>query len=238
MKWFSLVIAAGLLAALPLGAADKDEKMPGITFDKSKRTITIDCKVAPRKIDDPAYKEIYPIEVLACWPFRKEPPGGQKAHETVVTFDFATKPSMVHKLLEELGLKPGKPAKGGTAVGEGPEVKIYFQVPDATGKPKNVPVEKTMVGSINPKLKLPTLKWRFTGSIMRAPNPEKPDDKAYAADLSGTMMSIFAVTDETVFQSQLTFKDQDNLKLETNKTVLPEVGKPLKMVVEAPEAKK
>ncbi|MFX7739800.1 hypothetical protein ABTJ99_20670, partial [Acinetobacter baumannii] len=84
-------------------------------------TITVDCKIAPRKIDDPAYKEIYPIEVMASWPFRQEPPGGQKAHETVVTFDFDTKPSQIHKALEDLGLKAGKPVKGGEDVPEGPE---------------------------------------------------------------------------------------------------------------------
>ena len=61
--------------------------------------------MAPRKIDDPRYKEIYPIEVVACWPF----PKGQKAHETVVTIEV--KPSAVHKALESLGLKPGTPVK-------------------------------------------------------------------------------------------------------------------------------
>src|SRR4051794_22637245 len=76
-----------------------------IIVDKEKRTITIPAKVAPRKIDDPRYKEIYPIEVIATWPF----PKGAKAHETVVTYDV--KPSDVHKALESLGVKPGKPAR-------------------------------------------------------------------------------------------------------------------------------
>ena len=80
--------------------------LPGIVVDKDKRTVTIDAKIAPRKIDDPRYKEIYPIEVIACWPF----PKGQKAHETVVTIE--AKPSEVHKALDDLGLKPGKPGHG------------------------------------------------------------------------------------------------------------------------------
>ena len=50
---------------------------------------------------------IYPIEVIACAEF----PKGQKAHETVITVD--AKPSEVHKALESLGLKAGKPAAPG-----------------------------------------------------------------------------------------------------------------------------
>src|SRR5262249_8621874 len=161
-------------------------------------------KIAPRKIDDPAYKEIYPIEVVACWPFRKDPPGGQKAHETVVTFDFETKPSLVHKALEDLGLKPGKPVKGGEDEPQGPEVKILLEFPGPDGQQKKVPVEKTLVGSPNPKLKMPPFKWRFTGSVMKQPDPNKPDMKVYGADITGTLISIFPVTDETVFQTQMT----------------------------------
>ena len=50
--------------------------------------------------------KIYPIEVVACW----ANPKGKKAHETVLTIDV--KPSDVHKALESIGLKPGKPARG------------------------------------------------------------------------------------------------------------------------------
>src|SRR3954452_18521783 len=91
-----------LLLALPVRAADG-----GVAVDKDKRTVTIDAKIAPRKLDDEKFKGvIYPIEVIACWAY----PKGQKAHETVVTFDV--NPSAIHKALEELGLKPGKPVKG------------------------------------------------------------------------------------------------------------------------------
>jgi hypothetical protein len=238
MKWFSLsrlTLALGLLAALPLTAADKDDKMPGVHVDSSKRTITVDCKIAPRKIDDPAYKEIYPIEVVACWPFRKEPPGGQKAHETVVTFEFDTKPSMIHKALESLGLKAGKPVKGGEDEPQGPEVKIYLEFPGPDGQMKKVAIEKTLVGSTNPKLKMPPFKWRFTGSVMKQPDPAKPP--MYGADVSGTLISIFPVTDETVFQTQMTMKEEKFLKMETNKDLLPKIGTPVKLIIEVPAAK-
>src|SRR5437016_8732739 len=101
-------------------AADPD--MTGVVVDKDKRQVIIDAKIAPRKIDDPRFKEIYPIEVIACWEF----PRGQKAHETVVTFKAL--PSDIHKGLVQLGLKPGKPEFGESKdVPSGPEVNIYLE---------------------------------------------------------------------------------------------------------------
>jgi hypothetical protein len=83
---------------------DAGDKGPTIIADKANKTITIPCKIAPRKL--PNLKQIYPLEVVATWPA----PKGQKAHETVVVFDV--KPSDVHKALENFGLKAGKPALG------------------------------------------------------------------------------------------------------------------------------
>src|SRR5437763_2463536 len=113
---FLLTLAAGLLAIAAASAADQD-KSGSVKVDKEKRTVTVDCKVAPRKINDPRYQRPdglpYPIEVIACWEF----PKGQKAHETVVIIDI--KPSEVHKALESLGLKQGEPvaAEGKTPAG-------------------------------------------------------------------------------------------------------------------------
>jgi hypothetical protein len=78
---------------------------------------------------------------------------------------------------------------------------------------------------------VPSFKWIFTGSVLRQPDPDKPA-KAYAADLTGTLISIFPVTDETVFQSNLTMKEEPLLKLETNKNLLPEEGTPLQLVIQ------
>src|SRR6476661_4969050 len=97
------VAAALIISRISLAA---DEKL-AFTVDKEKKTVTIPAKIAPRKINDPRYTEIFPIEVVACAEF----PKGQKAHETVITVD--AKPSDVHKALESLGLKAGKPATPG-----------------------------------------------------------------------------------------------------------------------------
>src|SRR5579871_3914981 len=94
-----IIFAAGFAAAVLIARASAEEPK-GVAVDKAKRTVTIDAKVAPRKLEH-LKGEVYPIEVIACWGH----PRGKKAHETVVTID--ADPSAVHKGLEELGLKPG-----------------------------------------------------------------------------------------------------------------------------------
>lgn len=193
-----------------------------IVVDKASRTITLEAKVAPRKLAN--LKEIYPLEVVATFPT----PRGQKAHETIVTFE--ARPSEIHRALEELGLKPGKPAKGEDGVATGPEVKISIELPTGTGKARIVPIEPVII-DIRTGKRMPPLKWHFTGSAMRQPDPDKPA-KVYGADLSGTLVSIYPVTDETVFQSDLTMKEESLLKLETNQNILPPEGTPVKLRIE------
>jgi hypothetical protein len=202
-------------------------KGSGVVVDKEKKTVTIDAKVAPRALEY-LKGEIYPVEVIACWAHEHNPKG-QKAHETVVNFDV--KPSDVHKALESLGLTPGKPAKGGETAGAGPEVNVYLDLPNPDGTFKRVSIDRVLV---DPKTKKPfpkSVKFRFTGSAMSQPDPNK-DDKVYGADLTGTLIAIYPVTDETVCQSTLTMKEEKYLKLETNKDVLPKEGTPVKLVLE------
>src|SRR3954453_16156118 len=146
----------GVMAALLTGRTLAADQKSDIVVDKEKKTVTIPAKIAPRKINDPRYTEIYPIEVIACAEF----PKGQKAHETVITVDV--KPSEVHKALESLGLKAGKPANAGAgenAKAEGPELKVSLELPNG----KTVPIEKTLVDKKTGKT-MPALKWHFTGS--------------------------------------------------------------------------
>ena len=150
-----------------------DDKSPGVVVDKDKHTVTIDAKVAPRKIDHPSYKgEIYPIEVVACWPFLGEPgKGGEKAHETIVTIDTKIKPSAVHKALEELGLKPGTPVAVEGKEPKGPKINVYIEMPGADGEPKRLTMDKVL---LDPKTKKPfpkSVEFRFTGS---AHDPARP----------------------------------------------------------------
>jgi hypothetical protein len=225
-----LILILLLVCNVPQIPGQDKEPTPSVVVDKEKRQVIVGAKIAPRKIDDPRYKEIYPIEVVACWAF----PRGQKAHETVVTFD--AKPSQIHKGLEQLGLKPGKPVFGDSKeAASGPEVSIFLEFNGPDGDLKRVPIEKTM---IDPKtnLNLPKLKWRFTGSVMSKPDPNK-EETAYGADLTGTLIAIFSVTNQTVFQTNLTMKEEKYVKLETDKKLLPKEGTPVKLIIAVPKGK-
>ena len=213
--------AMALLAAArsqPSRLAPPTSPRPASLWMKKPRTISIPAKIAPRKLEN--LPETYPIEVIASWPA----PQGKKAHETVVTFDV--KPSEVHKALESLGVKPGKPAKGEGATAEGPEVKILLEL-----SPKQrIPIEKALVDNKTGR-PMPMLKWYFTGSVMTQPNPDKPE-KIYGADGTGTLISIFPVTDETVFQTNLTLKEEPLLKLDVNKKTLPAEGTAVQLIIQ------
>ncbi len=231
MRQFASTVV--VLTVVTTAAADGPS--PGVVVDRVQRTVTIDAKVAPRKIEHPAYKgEIYPIEVVACWPFLGEPgKGGEKAHETVVTIDTKIKPSSIHKALEELGLKPGAPVAVEGKEPRGPKINVYIEVTGADGQPKRLSMDKVL---LDPKTKKPfprSVEFRFTGSAQIQLDPEKPE-KTYGADQSGTLIAIYPVTEKTVCQTSLTLKEEKYLKLETNKDVLPKEGTPVKLVLEVP----
>jgi hypothetical protein len=98
-----------------------------------------------------------------------------------------------------------------------------------------VPIEQVLLDKRTNK-KMPKLEWRFTGSSLTQADPNKPD-KAYGADLTGTLIAIFPVTHETVFQSSLTLKEEKYVKLETNKKLLPKEGTAVKLILQVPASK-
>ena len=56
--------------------------------------------------------------------------------------------------------------------------------------------------------------------------------KKYGADLTGSLLALFPVTDETVLQTDWTMKEEKYLKLEVNTQVMPKEGTPVKLVIE------
>ena len=187
-----------LLTVQTTTAQPKQDAPAGVTVDAEKRCVFVDAKVAPRKL--PNLDQVYPVELIAGW----GAPKGKKAHEIVVAIDV--NPSEVHKGLEKLGLKPGKPAKGENAKAEGPVVNVFVEVPDGAGGGKRVSLEKILW---DPKTKKapPRPTFVFTGSVMTAADPNKPDDKKYGADLTGSLICLFPVTDEVVLQTTWTMKE-------------------------------
>lgn len=225
MQRFVFVLSLATLFALGMQFPSQagKEGAPGIVVDKDKKTVTIDAKMAPRKL--PHLKgEVYPLEVIATWPH----PKGKKAHETIVNFEV--KPSDVHKALESLGIKPGTPIMG-EGEPKGPGLNIYFLIPDSTGLDRKVTMDKAMVDSKNGKAFPKNVEWRFTGSILTQPDPNK-NEKVYGADFSGTLIAIFPVTRETVMQTELKIENERFMKLEVNTKVMPKEGTPVKLVLE------
>jgi len=222
MKRFLLIFA--LLFGMHTVIA-QEPKAAGITVDPKKRQVIIEAKVAPRQL--PHLDKVYPIELIAGWPH----PKGKKAHEIVVSVDVM--PSQVHKALEQLGLKPGKPAKGEGAKAEGPVVQVYLEVPDAAGDYKRLPLEKVLW---DPKTRKapPKMTFLFTGSVLSPRDPNKPEDKVYGADLTGSLICLFPVTDEVVLQTTWTMKEEKFLKLDVNPDALPKVGTAVRLILEVP----
>ncbi len=231
MKRLGFLLVLGIVCAFATALSSQEKKagVPGVVVDKETNTITIDAKIAPRKLAN--LDKIYPLEVIACWPT----PKGKKAHETIVTIDEAIKPSEIHKALESLGLKSGT-AVMGAGEPKGPVINVYFLVNDPTGLPRKITLDKAMVDAKNgkpfpKKVDGKDINWLFTGSTMTAPEAGK-DQKIYGADFSGTFMAIFPVTSETVVQSSLTIEYEGIMKLEVNNKTMPKEGTPVKLVIE------
>src|SRR5262249_36068624 len=113
---------------------------------------------------------------------------------------------------------------------------LFLELTTAAGEMKKVPIYLTMV---DPKTNKPfpkSVEFRFTGSVMTQPDPNKVD-KVYGADLTGTLISIFPVTNQTGFQTNLTMEEEKFLKLETDKNLLPKEGTPVKLIIQAPPPK-
>ena len=77
---------------------------------------------------------------------------------------------------------------------------------------------------------MPKAKFHFTGS---GPSkvPGKPDIP-FGADTTGSLIMLFPVDAETVFQSAFTMKEEKYLKLDVKKDALPKEGTPVKLVIE------
>jgi hypothetical protein len=226
LRQCSGLLLVTVLLAVPNSASEAGKDKSGVTVDKDKRLVIIDAKIAPRKLEH--LKDIYPLEVVACWPH----PKGKKAHETVVTIE--AKPSEVHKALVDLGLKPGTPVMGESEhEPKGPAIKVFLEFPGPDGEMKKVSIDKTMVDN-NGRQFPKSVEFRFTGSVMSKADLTK-DELSYGADVNGTLIAIFPVTNETVLQTSLTMKDEKVLKLELNTKLLPKEGTAVKLILEAPK---
>ncbi len=206
--------------------AERPALAQGVHVDRERRRVSIDAAVAPRKL--PHLDRVYPIEVLVTRP------DGKKAHETVLVTEVEL--SSVHRALESLGLVSGSPGLG-DKLGTGPEVKLFIEFLGPAGLTKRLDVARSVVDH---KTGLPlgkTVRWRFTGSSLVRPDPER-EEQVYGADFTGTLVTLFPVTRETVLQSSLGPEAEPLLDLEVASS-LPPPGTAVKLVIEAqPDTRK
>jgi hypothetical protein len=118
----------------------------------------------------------------------------------------------------------------GDGAAEGPEVRVFLELP-GDGGPRHVPIDRVLIDPRTNKPFPKSVKFRFTGSVLTQADPARPE-KTYGADLSGTLIVIYPVTNETVLQSSLTMKEEKYLKLEVNPDALPREGTAVKLVLE------
>ena len=200
----------------------------GVVVDREKGRVIIDVEIAPRKLLH--LDEIYPIEVMAT------SPQGKKAHETVFVTDV--RPSDVHRALETLGLRSGKPTVGRKTKPTGPEVSLWVEYSGIQGLKKRIDLSRTVIdrrtglpieSGVGPRTD--RVRWLFTGSTKVESESADGTELLYGADLSGTLATLYSVTAETVFQSNLTMNAETFLSLDVAK-FLPAVGTKAKLVVE------
>jgi len=214
-------------AIICLGSAPGGAGAGGILVDKKNSRVIIDVEIAPRKL--PHLKQIYPIEVMVAGA------QGKKAHETVLVSDAS--PGQVHRALEQLGLKAGRPGIADKRRPVGPEVRIWIEYPGRSGLSKKVDLASAVVDR-RTGLALDggasaaegRVRWLFTGSAMVKVDPAS-EKRSYGADFSGTMVTIFPVTDETVFQSTLGMDAEALFSLEVA-GILPPVGSKARLLIE------
>jgi hypothetical protein len=110
-------------------------------------------------------------------------------------------------------------------------LEVFLEAPDAAGKPQRWTLDKVLIDTRTGK-QPPPFKWHFTGSTFRQPDPLK-EEYTYGANLSGTLITVFPVTDEVVLQAGLAAEAESAWRLETNVKLLPKEGTRAKLVLQA-----
>ena len=209
-KRFSILTVCSVLALCAACASGQEAKKPGkakpaktenpkkvfngITIDRKKRTVDIEARVCLR---DESW-----LELLACTKSTKE-------HESILS--ITARPSEVHGALLLIGLTEGSPqsfrkvdGKIVTIPPKGPRVTVSLIYKNDKGKTVEVPAHHWMKNQKTGK-PMKDSTWLFTGSYFEKYKvPEKRGSKKlvarerYAADLSGTILSLVNFGDEVL----------------------------------------
>jgi outer membrane protein assembly factor BamB len=105
----------------------------------------------------------------------------------------------------------------------GPELELRLEIAAAGNAPARSIRFESILSDKKTGKPLPNIKWHFTGSALK--------DGKFGADVSGTLISLYPVTDEVVMQSGLTMREEGMIKLDTAKNQLPPEGTAVTLVI-------
>lgn len=180
--------------------------LPHIVVDLQNKVVDIEARVVLR---EGAW-----LELLACSP-------GTRTHESVL--EALALPSHIHLALVMVGLEPGSPMhwrlEGQKEVIDpphGPNLAVSV-VMDQDGLEIEHPANEWIVDHLTGRT-LTDNHWLFTGSSIAA------DNRAYAADLSGSVLSIVNFGDEVLARQTPMTNQNDGAAWVPNTPKIPPVG--------------
>lgn len=185
-------------------------KLPHVQVDVTKKQVRVEC--ASCKAD-------YGLEFFCC-------ATGTNEYESVVS--TSAKPSHIHLALLMIGLQPGAPAKYDEATNQwtpphGPPLNITCEY-QKDGKTVSVPSYKLM-RDVKTREAAPAMTWVFAGS-------EVLGDGKYAADATGSIISILTSTRAVITLPDLASTALEDREWQTNPDTLPPPGTSMWMVIE------
>lgn len=191
-------------------ADDTVGHLPHIAIDAAHRQIRVECN---------ALHCSAPLEFFCVVE-------GTNEHESVLR--SPVKPSDLHAALLMLGLTPGTPVKFSPVAQKwfapsGPPLNISVEF-DKDGRHVSLPASKLM-RDVRTKTPMPTLPWIFCGSKVMP-------DGAYAADLTGYVVSIVNFELTPIDVPRIASSDNETLAWEADNEALPALGAPVTMVIE------
>lgn len=213
-----LVISLAIIALVRWANGDSTS-VPAAASGPATKHVHVDIKNKQVRVDCEALTVEMPLEFFCVQN------GGQE-HETVLR--TAAKPSDIHFGLLMLGLKPGEPAHYAQATNQwfpptGPPLHITCEWVE-NGEKKTVPATR-MMRSTKDKKPMPAMTWVFDGSRVMP-------DGAYAADLTGYVVSIVNFDLTMIDVPKLASNANETLEWELNKDIAPKRGTPVTMIIE------
>jgi hypothetical protein len=206
----AVLISSSALLAQPTTQPGAGKNLPHITVDVKAKQVRVDCQMLGVEA---------PLEFFCVL-------SGTNEHESVVRTE--AKPSNIHLALLMLGLEPGEPVKYSEAAKKwmpphGPPVSLSVEF-KKDGKTIRMPAARLM-RSIKSKEPMPQHAFIFAGSQLGP-------DGAYAADITGYVVSIVNFDLSLIDVPQLASNANEKLEWQVNKDAAPDAGAPVTLIIE------